>query len=1096
MSEPFYAQPELAPNDKIHFVEYHRPALKSGDYQLKIQQSIALKDKITLETIGDRTVKFAVQGERFSIKSSEIHNLYPPENSNGIFHRVLPHIAFNRTTLPWERTPNGGLKDEILSPSWMALLLFTEDELKTAQQKNLTVKTLQEESAEPYWKPLYAETGQQADEVVSIIDLPWKTLKSVIPTYSDLRMMAHVRQVESVSKTTPKSEVAIIISNRLPPLDKNCTVHLVSLEDRYKPFVVEEHADAFNTLQEHGYDLLDLRAPSTEAQTALVKILKPFASDTQITELQLESGTPPKYLKPLEKEFTPLKEKPARVTDREWTQQTVERTCKYLMQLAGGITVSSEQPETEFELYSKKLNCFLHISIEQAIVFIEGRSVASLRAIISIRPKNDASDIITEDTPSFPEDIGDSADLIHQWIKEGFFGNGEQLDDTVTELYLDPAPRSGESGKTEVVYALGQTKVVLEEETLSNLQQRYPELNDDKTAFGSTIPIEHYLQPLFSDYWQARYEEKYRAAFTVLVALQIEETEHVVSLEIDLERRRFITDNGKKDEDDDTDLPKNAVTASIQRSQEPLMVFDRGPSNATSIRLVSLKQWKFHCEAQHRDFLGLLQGVNRIDLSAYYQTMNQPNLSQDYTPNSSKQKVAHLIPRGVYCEPDDPTNLNGQGENPQADRAEDLADGYRAAGYVPTPHYLRQGGQTISWYRGPLVPHENAVYSDQYPIKFPARHADELLLFNPELGLFDASYGAAWELGRLLAIADQSFASSLYQWKKAHPDNLRNVIHNIDSAYLPVRDSAPTFRVLPTEVQKWLNLLTQLKQVPLNYLIPDEALLPPESIRYFVVDPLWLESLQDGALSIGRVISADHRADQKHRQQLPNFPLISGVLLRSSVVSGWPHLGVTGYPDFEDPREDQSTWEKEEYLPSLEKLDSLKILRQDHLGPDLLLVLFYDSAQDEDGVYRNRRLRYVDFHPRPEIMHFGLEEPENTEGNDAIANKDLTKFLRTMNGEPLYVEEPSEEIEEQSEEIEEQPKDPNKQSASRAEISNLTMWRQENPEKGILSLVHLSEMIADQVLSNENLPSSFFSAANFALQMLDSPPLVRFKCPD
>jgi len=82
-------------------------------------------------------------------------------------------------------------------------------------------------------------------------------------------------------------------------------------------------------------------------------------------------------------------------------------------------------------------------------------------------------------------------------------------------------------------------------------------------------------------------------------------------------------------------------------------------------------------------------------------------------------------------------------------------------GYVPLPHRLRNGGQTVSWYRGPLVP----VSIDPEIRDLIYRCADEALQFDPEVGLFNVSYAAAWQLGRLLALQAPAFATALFSWK-------------------------------------------------------------------------------------------------------------------------------------------------------------------------------------------------------------------------------------------------------------------------------------------------------------------------------------------
>ena len=83
-------------------------------------------------------------------------------------------------------------------------------------------------------------------------------------------------------------------------------------------------------------------------------------------------------------------------------------------------------------------------------------------------------------------------------------------------------------------------------------------------------------------------------------------------------------------------------------------------------------------------------------------------------------------------------------------------------GYVPLDHDLRTGETTVSWYRGPLSTVDRARAGPELPISSP----DQALAFDPTTGMFDASLAAAWTIGRLVALQDQSFSSSLYSWKK------------------------------------------------------------------------------------------------------------------------------------------------------------------------------------------------------------------------------------------------------------------------------------------------------------------------------------------
>jgi hypothetical protein len=139
-------------------------------------------------------------------------------------------------------------------------------------------------------------------------------------------------------------------------------------------------------------------------------------------------------------------------------------------------------------------------------------------------------------------------------------------------------------------------------------------------------------------------------------------------------------------------------------------------------------------------------------------------------------------------------------------------------------------------------------------------------------------------------------------------------------------------------VTNWLGQLVLLRNLPFVHLVPDARMLPPESIRFFYLDPNWLGALLDGALSIGLRTSRESAVQAALTQQLKQMahdsahawrangqtpaPAASGptagFLLRSALVSGWPGLQVNatgaGTP--------------------------MPLLRLEHLGPDVLIALF------------------------------------------------------------------------------------------------------------------------------------------------------------
>jgi hypothetical protein len=103
------------------------------------------------------------------------------------------------------------------------------------------------------------------------------------------------------------------------------------------------------------------------------------------------------------------------------------------------------------------------------------------------------------------------------------------------------------------------------------------------------------------------------------------------------------------------------------------------------------------------------------------------------------------------------------------------------AGYVPLDHDLRTSETTVSWYRGPLSTIDRAPS----PLELPISSPDQALVFDPATGMFDASLAAAWTIGRLVALQDQSYASSLYTWKKGQTQAVVDAVERkiIDDAF-------------------------------------------------------------------------------------------------------------------------------------------------------------------------------------------------------------------------------------------------------------------------------------------------------------------------
>ena len=178
-------------------------------------------------------------------------------------------------------------------------------------------------------------------------------------------------------------------------------------------------------------------------------------------------------------------------------------------------------------------------------------------------------------------------------------------------------------------------------------------------------------------------------------------------------------------------------------------------------------------------------------------------------------------------------------------------------------------------------------------LPIPASHPDQLLLYSNTTGLFDATYAAAWQLGRFLMLRDRPVAAALDLWKRARGRTAAKRRGELEHRFFPHATAKPAVSDFPGVVSDFLGALGRLNGVPNTYLVPDPTLLPPESLRFVEVDADWVLSLLDGALSVGRIGSGEKVRDLDIHGQYDPVPRLSGFLLHSKIVDHFPSLEVT-----------------------------------------------------------------------------------------------------------------------------------------------------------------------------------------------------------
>ncbi len=458
----------------------------------------------------------------------------------------------------------------------------------------------------------------------------------------------------------------------------------------------------------------------------------------------------------------------------------------------------------------------------------------------------------------------------------------------------------------------------------------------------------------------------------------------------------------------------------------------------SGVRLAVLASWRFECVGKG-DFKARMRA---LDAGAFERARTAGEAPAGEGAGERRTAVGpdawlHL----PLPEPAHAAETDREAPTPAA-----LVRGALARGYAAFDHRLRHGEHTVSWYRGPLVPLD---YPQPRQVQRLVRCSDELLRYDPECGMFDTAYAGAWQLGRLLALQNRGFVLALERARlglrrrlaelrhantvagltqragvrdeqdepddAGRPGRLREVLAQacaevieagvgavragLGPAPAPIAPTAPApkgasklraneLQAMLTEASAWLGRLVLLYGVPLHNLVPDEDMLPPETLRFFFLDPDWTQALVQGACSVGNAdcgdllvnrvmrfclsptvddpasesdlpveaaaageaaraaagtragLRAECEGREKASKEAPaglDWPL-GGFLLRSAVVEGWRGLEIEG-------------WLGDAKLPAL---------RIEQLADDVMLVLF-------NGMPETVEIRQ----PR-EGLHFGL----------------------------------------------------------------------------------------------------------------------------
>jgi hypothetical protein len=190
-------------------------------------------------------------------------------------------------------------------------------------------------------------------------------------------------------------------------------------------------------------------------------------------------------------------------------------------------------------------------------------------------------------------------------------------------------------------------------------------------------------------------------------------------------------------------------------------------------------------------------------------------------------------------------------------------------------------------------------------------HLDNIHLGDGRSGFMPGPAKKRWHRPRLAKKHYPSLAFNAPNIKTQYLLHAKNTAHKLALA----KDGAVYDETNNPVSTDWMQILAWvmdrmfLSGVPAHYLISDPSHLQHESLRFFYIDPNWVDALIDGALSLGNHMGEDRDRvaikeaintyihhipeDQTHPPQIPTY----GFYLRSDLVTMFPDLKVTTLPE-------------------------------------------------------------------------------------------------------------------------------------------------------------------------------------------------------
>lgn len=160
---------------------------------------------------------------------------------------------------------------------------------------------------------------------------------------------------------------------------------------------------------------------------------------------------------------------------------------------------------------------------------------------------------------------------------------------------------------------------------------------------------------------------------------------------------------------------------------------------------------------------------NSVHLVAAYLYDNNDILKKNNEDATKFVKMISLYHWNIYSEYVDP-NKTTKPDKSFSTLTQNIAAGTVNEEHALREHFFRNGTKTYSWYYSPIRSlNYKRVSSNEVTLNGEDRHtADGRLIYNTNYGIFDISYSAAFNLGRLVTLSHESEAQQIVSMRKQY----------------------------------------------------------------------------------------------------------------------------------------------------------------------------------------------------------------------------------------------------------------------------------------------------------------------------------------